>query len=99
MKGGGMREREALLAAVCENPDDDAPRLVFADWCEEHGESERAEFIRGQLRLAAMDRNDPEREALDRRSSELWNKYSEQWQAEICRWRGGRRKWSFSCAM
>ncbi|MCE9566280.1 MAG: TIGR02996 domain-containing protein [Planctomycetes bacterium] len=26
-----MIEREALLAAVCENPDEDTPRLVFAD--------------------------------------------------------------------
>jgi uncharacterized protein (TIGR02996 family) len=33
-----MNDREALLRAVCENPDDDTPRLVFADWLEEHGE-------------------------------------------------------------
>ena len=33
-----MTEREALLRAVCENPDDDTPRLVFADWLDENGE-------------------------------------------------------------
>jgi uncharacterized protein (TIGR02996 family) len=47
-----MTEREALLRAVCESPDDDTPRLVFADWLDEHGEPERAEFIRVQIELA-----------------------------------------------
>jgi uncharacterized protein (TIGR02996 family) len=47
-----MNEREALLRAVCENPDDDTPRLVFADWLQEHGEDNRAEFIRVQIELA-----------------------------------------------
>jgi uncharacterized protein (TIGR02996 family) len=47
-----MTEREALLAAVCEHPDDDTPRLVFADWLDEHGEPDRAEFIRVQIELA-----------------------------------------------
>lgn len=41
----------ALLAAVRHAPDDDAPRLIAADWLDEHGESERAEFIRLQCRL------------------------------------------------
>src|SRR4051812_28108386 len=30
--------RAALMAAVLEHPDDDALRLVLADWLEEHGE-------------------------------------------------------------
>ena len=49
-----MGEREALLAAVCANPNDDLPRLVFADWLDENGEPERAEFIRLQVRLAEL---------------------------------------------
>ena len=44
-----MTQRDALLRAVCENPDDDLPRLVFADWCDENGEPERAEFIRAHV--------------------------------------------------
>lgn len=46
----------ALLLAVLERPDDDAPRLVLADWWEEfggEGERLRAEFVRVQLRMAA----------------------------------------------
>jgi uncharacterized protein (TIGR02996 family) len=42
----------ALLRAVCEFPDDDTPRLVLADWLDEHDEHERAEFIRLQCELA-----------------------------------------------
>ncbi len=43
--------REALLAQILEEPDEDAPRLVYADWLEEYGgeyECARAEFIRLQ---------------------------------------------------
>ena len=41
-----MDDGEALLRAVLEAPFDDGPRLVYADWLEEHGEAERAAAIR-----------------------------------------------------
>jgi uncharacterized protein (TIGR02996 family) len=44
----------ALLRAVVDEPDDDLPRLAYADWCEEAGDSGRAEFIRVQLELAKL---------------------------------------------
>ena len=47
-------DEQALLAAVCAAPDDDLPRLVYADWLDEHGEPERAEFIRIGCELARM---------------------------------------------
>lgn len=43
-----MTDRDGLLAAILAEPEDDAPRLVFADWLEEHGEVELGEFIRLQ---------------------------------------------------
>jgi uncharacterized protein (TIGR02996 family) len=43
---------EPLYRAVVAAPDDDAPRLVLADWYEENGQPERAEFIRVQVELA-----------------------------------------------
>src|SRR6516162_5562347 len=46
-----MSDRAALYAAVCANPDDDTPRLVFADWLQEHGEDKRAEIIRAEVEL------------------------------------------------
>lgn len=45
---------EALIRTVIACPDDDTPRLVVADWFEEHGEGDRAEFIRVQIELARM---------------------------------------------
>lgn len=45
-----MTDRDGLLAAVLACPDDDLPRLVYADWLEEHGEGEHAEFIRVQCK-------------------------------------------------
>jgi uncharacterized protein (TIGR02996 family) len=54
----------AFQRSIFESPDDDAPRLVYADWLDEHGESDRAEFIRLQIRHDRMARHDPERPAL-----------------------------------
>jgi uncharacterized protein (TIGR02996 family) len=47
-----MSDRDALLAAICAEPDDDTPRLVFADWCDENDEPDRAAFIRAQVEFA-----------------------------------------------
>src|SRR4051812_46063634 len=48
-----MTDGEALLRAVLMNPSDDDPRLVYADFLDEHGDPPRAEFIRVQVRRAA----------------------------------------------
>ncbi len=47
-----MSERDAFLRSICETPDDDTPRLAFADWLQENGDEPRAEFIRVQIELA-----------------------------------------------
>lgn len=46
-------DEAAFLAAITAAPDDDTPRLVFADWLEEHGQGPRAAFIRRQCEAAA----------------------------------------------
>jgi uncharacterized protein (TIGR02996 family) len=40
---------EALFRAICEQPWENTPRLVYADWLDENGDPERAEFIRVQI--------------------------------------------------
>src|SRR5262245_57537404 len=50
---------KAFLEAIIQNPDDDVPRLIFADWLDEHGQSNRAEFVRLQIRLAQTPEYDP----------------------------------------
>lgn len=42
-------EQIAFLNAITAQPDDDLPRLVYADWLDENGQSPRAEFIRLQI--------------------------------------------------
>lgn len=59
-----MSDRAAFIRAILDSPDDDTARLVFADWLEEHGEPERAEFIRAQIAPTCVPetvrrRNDP----------------------------------------
>jgi uncharacterized protein (TIGR02996 family) len=44
-------ENHDLLAGIIANAEDDAPRLVYADWLEENGDPDRAEFIRVQCAL------------------------------------------------
>lgn len=46
-------ERE-LLDMVIEFPDDDAPRLVIADWYEENGHESRADLIRRQIKNGSL---------------------------------------------
>lgn len=41
-----LDQREAFLKAIFAAPDDDLPRLVFADWLDERGDAEWAERIR-----------------------------------------------------
>ena len=62
-----MPTENAFLQAVLADPEDDAPRLIYADWLDEQGEGERAEFIRVQCALARMDEDDERRPELEAR--------------------------------
>lgn len=46
-------EEVAFLAAIVARPDDDLLRLVYADWLEEHGHSDRSTFLRKQVQAAS----------------------------------------------
>lgn len=50
-----MIDREQLLQAA-KTSDDDAPRLVYADWLEQQGDLARADLIRAQCELARLPR-------------------------------------------
>ncbi|HJZ56262.1 MAG TPA: TIGR02996 domain-containing protein [Gemmataceae bacterium] len=54
-----MTDEQALLAAICGQPEEDTPRLAFADWLDEQGgeaNSARAEFVHLQVEAAALGR-------------------------------------------
>src|SRR5262249_2503800 len=63
-------------------PDDDTPRLVYADWLEERGDP-RGEFIRLQCALARMPRNDPHFVEGHRRARVLGLEFGKTWAAPL----------------
>ncbi|HZY91092.1 MAG TPA: TIGR02996 domain-containing protein, partial [Gemmataceae bacterium] len=81
-----MNEQDALFAAVLEAPDDDAPRLVYADWLDENGQPERAEFIRTQIERARLPEDDPRAPALKARERELTSANRRVWWQELPAW-------------
>ncbi|HEY1189441.1 MAG TPA: TIGR02996 domain-containing protein [Gemmata sp.] len=67
-----MSDEAALLAAIRAHPDDDTPRLIYADWLDENGQPDRAEFIRLQC-LPGADETQLMREAeLEERNRGRW---------------------------
>lgn len=71
----GSKNLEALLGAIYDAPDDDAPRLVLADALLERGDP-RGELISLQLR------GDPDRDAR-KRERELLELHGKQWLGEL----------------
>jgi uncharacterized protein (TIGR02996 family) len=69
----------AFLQAIIEQPDDDLPRLAFADWLTEHGDEARAEFIRVQIELAKLSEYDPHARQLRQRESALQTEHGYAW--------------------
>src|SRR5262245_56371236 len=51
-------EIDGLIRAVIDSPDDDTPRLVCADWYDDHGRPERATLIRAQCELYQLTERD-----------------------------------------
>src|SRR5947208_913652 len=45
-----MSDEESLLLAVEARPADDTPRLVYADWLDEHARPAEAAFLRAEVR-------------------------------------------------
>lgn len=61
-----VNDEAAFIRQICLTPDDDAPRLIFADWLDENDHPERAEFIRVQIRLAELRQEEPSNEQIQR---------------------------------
>jgi uncharacterized protein (TIGR02996 family) len=74
-----MTPDQAFLQAIRETPADDAPRLIYADWLEEHDQPDRAEFIRMQCSLDSMPAEEPRRADLRQRAAELLQQHWKDW--------------------
>jgi uncharacterized protein (TIGR02996 family) len=76
-----MTDADPFLKAILAQPDDDAPRLIFADWLEEHGQGAHAEFVRVQCGLAPHPTEDETWLAMKLHEEELWGVLRQAWDA------------------
>src|SRR5262249_59714083 len=73
-------DEAAFLARVCEQPDDDGPRLIFADYLDEAGDP-RGAFIRLHCALANLPPDDPRRPELEDKEQALLARHYDAWPA------------------
>jgi uncharacterized protein (TIGR02996 family) len=83
-------DERGLLEAVAAEPEDDTPRLVYADWLDENAEHfptraasmrNRAEFVRCQIRAARGTDADG---SAARRADELLRLHRAEWAGHLC---------------
>jgi uncharacterized protein (TIGR02996 family) len=85
-----MPDEQAFVAALADSPDDVAGRLIFADWLDERGATDRAEFIRLQCELERLAPADPRYPDLHVRQLEMVAEHERDWIGEsadrLVRW-------------
>jgi uncharacterized protein (TIGR02996 family) len=74
-----MSDRLGMIHAIHAEHDDDLPRLAYADWLEERGEVEHAEFIRLELRLARLPSDHEDHRRLFERELDLIRAHKNEW--------------------
>jgi uncharacterized protein (TIGR02996 family) len=82
-------ERESLLQAVIESPDDNAVRLVYADWLQEHGQGtdhDRAQFIRLQVQAEQQPAHSRRRCELKWEAERLLGRHRREWLSVLPWW-------------
>jgi uncharacterized protein (TIGR02996 family) len=84
-------DHENFLQAIVADPDDDTPRLIYADWLEEHG-NPHGRFIRVQCALERFGLGDPRRLTFEDEAEDLLAAHEEEWTARL---RGGADNWTF----
>jgi uncharacterized protein (TIGR02996 family) len=72
-------ESDALLDAIFDAPDDDTPRLVYADWLQEQGQSAYADFIRLQCAAAREPLWSDAANRLWEEIGRVWTRLDEEW--------------------
>jgi uncharacterized protein (TIGR02996 family) len=81
-----MTTASDLLDGIRQSPEEDAPRLVYADWLEECGDalqSARADLIRAQIALADPPEDHRLRRLLWEREQALLKKHEKKWFAPL----------------
>ncbi len=85
--------------AIKENPDDDTPRLIFADWLQERGnaaDAARGEFLRLNVLRHRLSPDDPTYDLLKRREAELFTEHRWTWLGPLV---DAAKSWTFERGM
>ncbi len=88
-----MNIRESFVLAIADQPGDDSHRLIFADWLDDHGEPERAAFIRASCEAATKRPGTRRRAELLDQADDLRARHEADWLGE---WRDRLLDWDFS---
>ena len=80
-----MKSAIEYLDAITRDPDNDAPRLAYAEWLIAKKDP-RGEFIRNQVTLAGLDPRGPAWTGLKKRETLLLKKHAQAWNAELPAW-------------
>jgi uncharacterized protein (TIGR02996 family) len=78
-----MSDEKPFFDRLRADPRSDGPRLIYADWLDDHGEPDRAEFVRVQCALARLPDDAPQRPALVARETELREANEARWAAPV----------------
>ena len=73
-----MDDRQAFINAIQAEPNNDIPRLVYADWLEDEGD-EQAELIRVQCAIQQSAKNTEEQIGLKAREQQLLSIFDQRW--------------------
>jgi uncharacterized protein (TIGR02996 family) len=73
-----MNTHRQFFELIRQNPEDDTPRLIYADWLDELGDP-RGEFIRVQCELAMLSHSDWRWELLKQREEALLKEFHAAW--------------------
>ncbi|MCI0703718.1 MAG: TIGR02996 domain-containing protein [Planctomycetia bacterium] len=87
-----MNDGEALRRAILALPEDDTPRLIFADWLQENNQPERAEFIRAQVEAVRAEPFSPQARAAAATAEKLLEGRRGEWTRHI---RERVERWEF----
>jgi uncharacterized protein (TIGR02996 family) len=71
----------SFMQDILANPDDDGPRLIYADWLDDQDQHARAELIRVECAMARLSPLDPERKQRGQRAGAL---RKECWRTLLC---------------
>jgi uncharacterized protein (TIGR02996 family) len=83
-----MNTADAFLADICNRPNDNAVRMIYADWLEDHNDAARAEIIRLQCKLRGLPIGHADRPDLEQRERKLLDRHSADWLSALPRFSG-----------